>query len=286
MRLFHQVIFFFVFTTFLSMSIGVAQNDDGTLVSKKMYNRTLNALQNYVKDEISYFEGFMLCSRYPEKMKLLKNIDQTVAIVDTFSNKRNFKDDPQINNWKSQAHFLYGIALGLLGEKTTADFELGLAQKYFLGDTSAWNQFMNREIEIGQVKDKLSKFEEIYLTHIDDLAPVQIVIDEKKYVEVGSAIAIKQVKLGSVSHPKLVPHVLAYAEGKITKALLRGANAALVYLPTGKFQIHNINKAKLLGEFRVKDVMHEKSVKIPQTKSRFGFYFLILGSAIAAALGT
>jgi len=286
MSSFQKVVLLYVCLTFLWLSAGFAQNNNEALVSEKMYQRAVNAIQNYIKDEMSYFEGFMLCTRYQEKMKLLESLDRTVKTVDTFSDEKKVKDDPQVNIWKSQAHFLYGIALGLLGEKTTAEFELGLAQKYFLGDTTGgWDNLLNREIEVGEVKDRLRKYEEIYLNHIDDLGAVRIVVNEKKFAEVGTAISIKQIELGNVSHPRLIPHVIAYSEEKLTNALVRGSGGALLYLPTGKFQIYNTNKGKLLSEFRVKDVNQEKSVKLPQRKLKFGFYFLILGSGIVTALG-
>ncbi|MBN1352324.1 hypothetical protein JXJ21_23205 [candidate division KSB1 bacterium] len=280
-----KIILGLILLTFIYSGSAFSQTDTEQLIAANLYSRTLKALQNYVEDEMSYFEGYLLCTRYPEKMKLLQNIDQTVEIIDTFSDKRDIKEDSLINFWKSQAHFYHGIALGLLGEKVLADFELNLAQKYFLDNSEGWNNLLNGEISVGEAKNRLKNYEELYLNHVDDLAPVQVVVDETKFAEIGNTLGIKQLELGTVSHTNLIPYVVAYSEEKLTNAILSGATTTTLYLPKGKFQIYNPDKARLLSEFNVKNVNETKVVNLPQTRIKYGFYYLILGSAIVIGLG-
>lgn len=262
-----------------------AQTSMEDKIKQEKIERNTRAIQGSVKDEYAYFEGFLLSRTYAEKQKLLKDIEETVSLVDKYAEQAEYATNPEVAEWRAKAHFLHGIALGVIGDKKEADYQMGIASEPISTEAEKAASFKEEEIQIGTINRKLADLEHIYERHLGDLASVQFIINSDKRLELGTSLKLRMKTKAETSHPEYIPFVLAHAENRLTQVLIKEARREIVYLPKGDYELIKPQAEKVICSFQVKDLDEMHSVSLPPGKFPHTYILIGVGAAALATLG-
>jgi len=271
----------------INYSSSFAQSTPGDdRISSVAVERSLRAINTYYSDATAVFEGFMLCQKFSEKQKLLTELAAHVKQIDALAQDANYLTNNEAALWRAKSHFLYGIALGTVGDKKMADFESGLANAPLFAEGDAHQPtYKDEQLRIGDKNLKLADLERFQQEVLRDLATVEVSINPKKRESIGFDLKLRAVSMTRVLHSENVPFILANSEARLKSMLLKEGQRDFLYLPAGKYEISKAGDATTLAKFEVKDISRNYAVKIPANSFPVKYVYFGLGLAALGALG-
>lgn len=271
----------------LNMLTGSAQSESQADKNKALeIERNLRAMKTYCTDATAVFEGFMLCEKYAEKQKLLAELGQSVKQIDAFAQKAEYITNREAAIWRAKAHFLYGVALGVVGERKLSEFEVGVANEPLFAEIAKEApSYKEEEIRIGDKNQKLVDLEQLQQENLSDLATIKVAINPEKRNEVGLGLKLNMLSKPKVTHNEFVPYVLAHAETKLNELLLKEGQRDFIYLPAGQYEISKSSDDAIISQFEVKELSKIYSVSLPPFKFPAKFIYLGVGLLALGALG-
>lgn len=253
----------------------------GDRISSVTVERNLRAIKTYYSDATAVFEGFMLCQKFSEKQKLLTDLAALVKQIDT-KDVNNLAED-EMALWRAKSHFLYGIALGMVGDKKLADFETSQGNTPLFAENQS--TFKDEELRIGDKNLKLAELKRIQQEILRELAIVQVSINPQKRESIGIDLKLRAVSTAKVLHAENIPFILANSEARLKGLLLKEGQREFIYLPAGKYEISKAGDATRLAQFEIKDISQNYAVTVPSNSFPAKYLYIGLGLVALGVLG-
>jgi hypothetical protein len=271
----------------LKSTTGFAQSSSGTESPRTVrVERNLRAIKTYYSDATAVFEGFMLCQKFTEKQKLLAELNNQVKQIDAFSRDTEYVTHREAALLRAKAHLLYGVALGMVGDRKLAEFEIGVANEPLFAELATDQpSYKDEEIRLGVKNLKLTELERMQHEILRDLATVTVSINPKKRDAIGFDLKLHLLTTAKVIRGEFVPFVLANAEDKLKGLLLKEGQRDFIYLPAGKYEISKPSDNSILSRFEVKDLSQAYAVTLPPNRFPAKLLYLGMGLVALGALG-